>query len=207
MIRINLATATVPTSGGTFTDAAGVAEGADVQRQGVSKLLMILIVPLGLYAYESFVLIPDLISRQNSKQNLLNSLKAQNDSSRGALEEKKKFEEDQDRLRKQIGAIDGLSKDRLKEVKILDTIQKDIPDKVWLSELSLREERITIIGNANADADLTAFMDILSRSIYIKEVNLVRSSETQITPTSGISKKFEISCLINREGLGNGGPQ
>jgi len=206
LIRINLASASASGAGG-FTEMAAASEGSEIQRQGITKLFIMLILPVAFYTYESFMLIPDLIARQNSKQNLLDSLKAQNETSRGALEEKKKFEEDQAKLRKQIGAIDGLSKDRLKEVKILDTIQRDIPEKVWLSELSLKDERVTIVGNANADADLTAFMDVLSRSIYIKEVNLVRSNEMQSSQSAGISKKFEISCLINREGLGNGGVQ
>lgn len=196
MIKINLAPSAQgknTTAGAAFGEAA--ADASEIQKQGAIRLLVLLIIPLAIYAYE-LQLIPGLQGKLNSKRNVLTSLKQKNDQAKGAVEEIKKFKEDQAKLQKQIDTLEGLRKERLKEVKILDNLQKDIPDKVWLTKIDFQESKLSLSGLATADVELTGFMENLSRSVFLHEVNLVRSSEQP--SENGTLKRFDISCAVDQ---------
>lgn len=197
MIRINLAQSQfqmVKMEGGEEISLE-LGGSSEVQRQGAIRFLIMLIFPLLLYAYE-FQNIPSLSSKLQSKNSHLQSLMQKNEQAKGAVEEIKKFKEDQARLQKQIDTLDGLQKERLREVKILDNLQKDIPEKVWLTRLDFQDKNLIMLGIAVADSELTVLMENLTKSIFFKQVNLVKSSEY---PTDrGTFKKFEISCVIDK---------
>lgn len=200
MIRINLATS-VPV--GTIEGGGEAIEGmqgdvSGIQRAGVMRLLVILVAPLILYFYE-FQNIPELKSKLQSKSTYLASLTQKNEQAKGAVEEIKKFKEDQSRLQRQIDTLESLQKERLKEVKILDNLQKDIPEKVWLTRLDFQDVNLVIDGVTTSDSELTLFMENLSKSVFLKEVNLVKSSE--VPSDKGLLKKFEIVCVIDRPNL------
>lgn len=203
MIRINLARGLPPIGTGAsavegldaFEAAAAGEDSSQVDRQGAMRLLMILLVPLALYGYE-YMNLPELSAKLRSKNTLLTSLTQKNEQAKGAVEEIKKFKEDQARLQKQIDTLDGLQKERLREVKILDNLQKDIPEKLWLTKIEFQEINLIIAGVTTSDSELTALMENLSKSVFLKEVNLVRSSESQTE--RGLVKKFEIVCVLDR---------
>lgn len=200
MIRINLAKSSrgqeSQAIAGLGTDTSGSSE---IQRQGLLRLAVLLLCPLALWVYE-LQLIPDLQSKLASKRNVLESLKQKNEKAKGAVEEIKKFKEDQTKLQKQIDTLEGLRRERLKEVKVMDNLQKDIPEKVWLTKLDFQETKLTLSGLATADTELTLFMETLSKSVFLHEVSLVRSSEQP--SENGILKKFDISCAIDVQSPG-----
>ena len=196
MIRINLvngkkiSASTAPSGEEILSNA----EAKEVQKQGLLRLFVILILPLLLYLYE-FQNLPELRARVQSKRNLLNSLTQKNAQAKTAVEEIKKFKIDQAQLQKQITTLESLRKERLREVKILDNLQKDTHEKVWITKVSVDARRLTISGVTLGDLELSAFMDVLSRSIFLTRVNLVRSADL---PFSGgvQTKSFEIVCEL-----------
>jgi type IV pilus assembly protein PilN len=211
MIRINLLS---NSAGGGVAAGTGITlqaspEEKEIQRQGAMRLLVILLFPAALYAYE-YMHLPDLNARLRSKQNVLADLQKKNDQAKTAVEEIQQFNQEKSKLQKQIDALDSLRKDRQKEVKILDSIQKDIPDKVWLTRVELKERdkdnnsKLLIDGMATADPELTSFMETLSKSVFYKSVNLIRSQEVQ--SDKGVLKSFEVSCDIDRDIGNNNGP-
>lgn len=200
MIKINLtpnSSASVVSSASAFA-GGGVDFGADdnqIKRQALVKFFVVLLPVIALYAYE-YVTIPDLEQQLRSKRNLLRELKATNDKAKGAVDEIEKFKKDKDRLQLQIDTLEGLASDRLKEVKILDAIQKDIPERVWLTRVETKGDQMTIKGFSTADVETTNFMESLSKSIHLKDVRLVRSVEQQ---TDGsVYKVFDIAVTIDR---------
>ncbi|PIS11374.1 MAG: fimbrial assembly protein [Bdellovibrio sp. CG10_big_fil_rev_8_21_14_0_10_47_8] len=193
MIKINLARgAHVSSALGSSFD--GAVNEAEIRKQGLLRLLIILMIPMAMYAYE-FQMIPELKSKLNSKKNVLQSLIQKNEQAKGAVSEIKKFKEDQAHLQKQIDTLEGLRKERSREVKILDGLQRDIPEKVWLTKIDFQPGRLSIEGMTTADLELSSFMESLSRSIFLKEVNLIRSVEA--TYDGGVVKKFEVSCALD----------
>jgi len=189
MIRINLASSIGGTAAASPT--SGELPASDIQRQGAIRLVIIMLVPFAMYAYELQSL-PDLRSRLESKRTVLQTLTEKNEQAKTAVEEIKKFKEDQSRLQRQIDTLEGLRKERLREVKILDNLQKDIPSKVWLTRIDLQASKLAISGLTAADTELSIFMEGLSKSIFLKQVNLVRSSE--VSSETGTTKAFDISC-------------
>ena len=118
-----------------------------------------------------------------------------NEQAKGAVAETKKFKEDQEKLQKQIDTLEGLRKERLREVKVMDNLQKDIPEKVWLTKVDFQETKLVISGLAIADSELTTFMENLSGSVFLHDVALLRSSEQP--SEGGVLKKFDISCALD----------
>lgn len=206
MIRINLAKGKKISSSASSGGAAMAAGGAggsssDIQRQGLLRLVIIAILPLALYAYETQN-IPELQAKLNSKNNLLQSLTDKNNQAKAAVEEIKKFKEDQTQLQKQISTLEGLRRERLREVKILDGIQKDMPEKLWLTKVVFDKSKIVLSGLTVGDLELSTFMEQLSRSIFLKKVNLIRSSDMPVT--QGLqTKSFEINCELEDAGIGD----
>lgn len=201
MIRINLAKSVpiAPTGTNAVEGTQTIELGsADVQRQGVLRLLILAIVPFALWAYE-FQNLPDLQSRLNSKNTVLRSLTAKNEEAKGAVDEIAKFKEDQARLQKQIDTLEGLQKERLREVKILDNLQKDIPEKVWLTRMEFADTNLKITGAATADLEISAFMDNLGKSVFLKDVSLIKSTDE--VGERGITKAFDILCTIDRPSI------
>ncbi len=199
MILINLS----PSSARQKAGRAGSASALDsaggnteVQKQGAMKLLLVLLPTVGLYFYGDMV-ISEKTQVLRSKREYLTSLNVKIDQAKGVVDEIKKFREDKARLEIQISTIESLTKERLREVKILDAIQSDIPQKTWLTKVDVQNDLLTLTGFAAADADTTTFMEKLSNSIHLKDVNLIKSEENQIA--SGYIKRFEISSAIYRD--------
>ena len=203
MIRINLAKGKAKiaanadsTQTRTFASSDGGGDDSQLRRALIVRIALILLGPLLLFVYEQQTL-PSLSSRLRQKNQELTTLTLKNNQAREAVSQTKKYKNEQDVLQTQINTIEGLKKDRLREVKVLDFMQKDMPAKLWLTRMELVEGKLDIQGIASTDAELTLFMDNLSRSAYLKEVSLVRSVDYS-QKEYGAVKKFEISCLMEK---------
>ncbi len=157
------------------------------------RLLLVLVFPLLLFGYEKMT-IPSKQAEAAELSTMLSQLQEHNSKFENSYKEIQKFREDKQKLETKIGIIDSLSKDRLKDVKALDAIQSSVPEKAWLNSLDMIGNKMQLVGLAMSDADISLFMDNLSKSVYFKDVNLVSSVE-QSTDT-GVLKGFEINCLI-----------
>jgi type IV pilus assembly protein PilN len=169
---------------------------AAIRSQAIKNLVFILIGPIALALYEQATL-PDLQAKAQAKTVQLSQLAEKNSKAREAVEQTKRFRKEQELLQAQIDSIENLKKDRLREVKVLDLIQKDMPDRLWLVKLELNEGKMQIEGMTTTDSELTLFMDALSRSAYLREVSLIRSTD-YATKEYGQLKRFEISCLMEK---------
>lgn len=196
MIKVNLARGFQAAGSRTTVGIELEAGASDIQRQGATKLLIIMIFPLVLYAYE-FVSIPDMKAKLNQRRGYLSELTTKNSNAKQAVEEIRKFKEDQDKLQDKISSIEVLRKDRMLEVKLLDAIQASMPEKVWLLRLDLVEKKLTLGGLAISDSDISSFMESLNRIPVLSEVNLIRSTES--SSPSGNLKRFELGCVVNRD--------
>lgn len=195
MIRINLVTKGAPTAAGS----EGVVEDLkDLQKKGALNLLIILAGPLALFGYD-YVKIPELQSQVRRATTELNKLKEENAKAKTALDEKNRFEQDRIKLQTQIRSIESLSADRIKEVRLLDSIQRDLPQKVWLTRVEIKDNRLNLQGLAISDLDLTSLMEILSQSVFLKEVRLIRSAE-QASP-QGVLKTFQVTAVLFSDAL------
>jgi type IV pilus assembly protein PilN len=200
MIRINLAKSMMEKRqdlGATETMVEGDASDKEIQKQGLLRILLLLSGPIFMFVYEMQT-IPGKNQELQSRTAFLSELTEQNAKAQAAVDEIKKFEEDKAKIQAQIDIIENLKKTRMQPVRVLDSIQRNIPSKVWLISVDLNQNgNIIIQGYSTTDLDLTAFMDGLSRSVFLRDVMLVKSNE-EIDESGANLKKFEISCALEK---------
>lgn len=193
MIKVNLAQGLAVSPGGSF----GAAEGSDAgktRRTALRNLVLLILGPLLLILLEEQVVTEKRAALASVRSKLAVS-QEKNAKAKGAMEEAKKYREEQARLEVQIQSIETLKKNRRKDVRMMEYIRQTIPNRIWLESMDVRDEKVQIRGFAIADADLTQFMDALSRSAFLKEVNLQRSQD-QVSQEFGNIKRFELACLM-----------
>lgn len=200
MIKINLASNTVSAGGGSIGASLGISSdsfmGADeIRKEALKRLVLLLIGPLALYIYENQN-VPGKVAELNSKNQILAELQTYNAKAADSVAEIKKFKEDEALMEARISALEKISKDRQREIRVLDLLQTVIPEKAWLTRIQVNPTRVNIQGLALSDFEVSQFLEALTKSVFLMDVNLVSSSETV---TDGVSlKKFEISCLLER---------
>jgi type IV pilus assembly protein PilN len=111
-----------------------------------------------------------------------------------AVKEVEKYQEEKKRLDSQLEVIKQLSKERLKNVKSLDSLQAIIPAKAWLTSLKLEDKKVDIEGLAVDDIVVSEFMQAMSSTIYFSNVTLISSEEAK--RSEGVVKKFKIKCTL-----------
>lgn len=97
-------------------------------------------------------------------------------------------------LATKIEIMKKLAKLRLREIKALDFIQSNIPDRVWLKELNLKSGAMVIRGGASTDDDLTLFVKSLEKSRGFSSVLLLQANEQR--GAEGSVKNFEITGTV-----------
>lgn len=182
--------------GGDFGQAEALSseDSAIIRREAIKNLFIILIGLLGLMVYEQ-INIPELRAQLQKTNAELNELTEKNLRAREAVAQIRKIKREQEILQAHINAIESLKKDRARIVKILELLQKNTPASVWFNELDFSLGRVTLIGYGITDNDVTNLLEVLSRSVYFREVNLVRSTEFS-SRQFGLVKKIEVSCLL-----------
>lgn len=200
MIKINLSShgagssaASAASFGGGGGDMFMAAD--EVRKEALKRVLIILIFPVALYAYQEQN-IPGKQAELSSKQQMLTELQSYNEKQAASVAEIKKFKEDEAIIEARITALDKISKDRNREVRVLDLLQTVIPEKAWLTKIQLNPDKVVIQGLAVSDFEVSQFLDSLTKSVFLMDVNLVSSSEVIL---EGVTlKKFEVSCVLER---------
>lgn len=199
MIKINLASSGVGSSAaisaslGLATD--GFVSPEEARKEALKRIVVMLIPALGLYAYQQQN-VPQKQTELNAKTQMLNELTNYNAKQSASVAEIKKFKEDQALIEARIAALSKISKDRHREIRVLDLLQQVIPEKAWLTQIKISQEKVNVQGLALSDFEVSTFLEALTKSVFLMDVNLVSSSETTV---DGVTlKKFEISCVLER---------
>jgi type IV pilus assembly protein PilN len=192
MIKINLALSESLISGSS--DSSFPDGSAQIARQqGLTKLVMILLFPAALYAYE-FVTLPDLQSNLRRINAEVATLQAVNQSANVARENLNRYQQEKETLQKLITSLESLKADRLQEVKILDLLQRVIPDKAWLTTVDFKTSSIKIEGLSVNRSDINNFVEALSQSIFLANVIMINTRE--VTDPRGVFFSFTVNASL-----------
>lgn len=204
MIKVNLLKNRAEGAGTQVTSATqidnltaveGVSEGMDAEqaRQIALKFVVIIVATAGLWVYETWHI--DTLREQRR------SIERQNGDMQKEISEKqpvaakaKELQKKITDLRGRIKIIRDLSKTRLREIKSIDYIQNVIPDKVWLTNIEIKDEKVKIEGSAMSDEQLNRFIELIDGKSYFKDVVLLRAVEQKVK--EGTIKNFEISSSL-----------
>ncbi len=171
-------------------------DGADSQRKAIINLLLLFLVPGVLYIYEQ-VVIPEKQDRNRVVEQKLSNLRQTNAKFQSTVSEITKLKSDLERIRKQTSVIGDLSSKRIREVQLLDSVQRDISERVWLTNISIVQGKVDIQAMALSESDTSTFIETLSRSVFLKKVGLIKSEEIK-TP-NGILRKFQVAASMEGE--------
>lgn len=87
-----------------------------------------------------------------------------------------KYEKDRDVLQNKLTTIENLKKNQKGPVKLLDELNRRLPDQVWLTNLQSAGNLISIRGKSLTQTNIGDFMGALDSSPYFHEVRLKLST-------------------------------
>ena len=200
MIKINL----IPSGASTSSAAISGGGGGNLfggdgfyseqsSKEALKRLLIIALGPIALLVYENQN-IPEKMSQLNNQRKVLEELSSYNSKNANSVAEIKKFKEDEALIEDRISELKRISENRVQEIKIMDIIQSNIPEHVWLNELNIQRDVAVIRGMSISETEVTAFQEALSHQKLIKDIKLVRSE--RISKEGVDLRKFEIECYI-----------
>ncbi|MBX7231965.1 MAG: PilN domain-containing protein [Bdellovibrionales bacterium] len=159
----------------------------------ILNLLIILSLPVGLIYYER-----QEINKLKNKSNLISAEVADLDQAlnnkKTEIENSSTLKEKAKELTNKISILKKLARLRIREIKAIDFIQGNIPEKVWLKDLNFKNGELKIHGRATTDDELSAFIHSLEKSKYFSGVLLLQAKEER--SVEGSIKSFEISCSV-----------
>lgn len=200
MIRVNLARGRKQVTKSEFgVDFRGVDLGeAAEQKQALVRILMMLILPAGIYAYYDYTLPEKQAAIQQTKQQI-ETVSQYNAKVATSVEEIKKLKTQLEEVEKKTNAIEKLSSDRLTAVQTLDYIQQNMPEKMWLTHVEFSVDKFIIAGLSSSDIEITNFMESLQKYPMVSDLELIRSSEQ--STNMGLLKKFELSFVVDNDNI------
>lgn len=142
----------------------------------ILKIVVILMFVVGLFIYES-INIPKLKNQLEQENVKLQQLTEYNNKAALAVAEIKKQQEHKNLIERQIASLDGLSKVRLKYIRVLDLIQSHLPEKIWFTSLKSKDNTLEVSGLAFSEDDITNFLNVMGKSIYFSDVSMLSSED------------------------------
>jgi Tfp pilus assembly protein PilN len=199
MIKINLLRnmgMSSATAMGTSV-AGGDFVSVDVRRQAAIKVVIILLFPVLLFIWEKLRL-NSLQADKAQIQQRVDAVEAEKASFGSAAPRVEKANRLKSKIEKQLEVIQGLAKNRLREVKALDQLQSVLPSGTWLESVMIQNGKIALDGFALNEGSLTELLQALSGNVYFSEPKPKGTSVVQ-NPTLGTVTKFNIEFNVGRQ--------
>lgn len=177
----------------TYSSSVVMDSNIDIQKQGLKRLIVLCLVPGLMFAWEYFFL-PSRQEILTQKISYRDKIRSENQKSKKDVDEIKKYEEEEKKLNSEIAAINQLSKDRYREVRIMETIQLSKTEKLSLTRLEISENKLILKGLAMNDQEISSFHENLQKSVYFKEITpgVTREKMTEF----GVFKEFEMNLVL-----------
>lgn len=164
-----------------------------IRKEALMRLVILLLPIIALYLYGQQSL-PKKNEELKAKNKILTEITEYNSKESASVAEIKKFKEDEASIQSRITVLNNLAKDRFREIHFLDLIQQVLPAKAWLKKIEVGDRKVVIQGFAQSDSEVSIFMESLTKSAFLADVNLLNSAESL---SGGINiKNFEISCVL-----------
>lgn len=100
-------------------------------------------------------------------------------------------------LEEKLDIIETLRKGKTGPVKALDDLATEIPNRVWITEMTEAGGSVKIRGTAIDHEDVSAFMKALQKSKYFSGIVLSYSKAAKDAKSNATLYEFEISCSVN----------
>lgn len=202
MIKINLLYAYIEgAKGGTGDGASSHESNEDYDQQvGIEfakRAVVLLIGPVGLFLYESQT-IPVLQAALTEATAQYNELKQFNDSKEGLTQEIKKYETEQARFNAQMDFINKIDNDKVNEYRLFEHLKSSTPSNVWITQLDLEDNNLTIAAESDDPKDIATFIQRLSNADFVTNlVPMNQTSKADFAGTDVTTTVFTVKAQLN----------
>lgn len=171
--------------------AAGLSEEGGKKSPNLGNLVfLVLVIGLGLFYFfqqKAFTRENTLLTKARQEKSQLQYVEAK-------LEEQRKARESLD---KKINLIESLNAKRDLAPRLMDELNRRLPEWVWLSELTYDDKGIQIKGRALSNNLIADYIGNLEASPQLMNVNLV--SSTQRTTQGDQYLEFSLRAVLEKK--------
>ena len=194
MIKVNLSTAKKQ------VDISNIG-GFDFTQLKIKPLLLVIF----LIYVPDFLIYPmwetereTLNQEVNNKNMQLSSLKRKVAQSQDLERQIKELKAQEENLGKKLTAVKQAISEKRNPAPILLYIAKNIPPELWIKDLTIDQELMTIKGEAMDYASIGNFVNSLRASVFIKDANITSTSSAVRESDKKRIETFEVKFGIAR---------
>lgn len=194
MIKINLRTTK------SQVDISNIG-GFDFTKLKIKALLFV----IALIYVPDFVLVPLLEEEKtradeavNAKQTQLNTLKRKISRSVDFEKQIRELKSQEETLGKKLMAVKQAISEKRNPSALLLYIAKNIPNEIWLKELTINVHEMVIKGEALDYTSIGNFVNSLRSSVFIRDANIAGTSSIVRDTDKKRIETFEVKFSIER---------
>lgn len=116
---------------------------------------------------------------------------------RSVLMQVQMFETRKAQLQQRVTIIEQLRRGQTAPVHVLDEISKAVPERLWLTEMTQKEDAITLTGMTTSLTGVSDFVAGLESSSWFREPVDIIDSQMMTDPKTGDLVKFSVVATIN----------
>jgi Tfp pilus assembly protein PilN len=193
MIRVNL----LRNLGLDTGASAGIQVVAvDQQKQGAIKGAVILLFPVLLYVYET-TNITSLNERRDALNHQITDINKKKAAFGDSGPKVEKFTKEKKKIDEQVEVIRSIARNRLREVKTLDSLQTLTPSQVWFEDIAIDGNLVKASGYSNTPDGVETLYAALNNSPLFSRFE--PKGQTQEVQNGMQVVKFKIEFRIGRE--------
>ena len=194
MIKINLSNAKKQ------VDISNIG-GFDFTKLKIKALLLV----IAIIYVPDFVLVPmweeereNITQELNTKQAKLSGLKRKVAQSQDMDKQIRELKAQEENLGKKLTAVKQAIFEKRNPSSILLYIAKNIPPELWIKELDINQDQMTIKGEALDYTSIGNFVNSLRSSVFIREANIAGTSSAVRESDKRRIESFEVKFSIAR---------
>ena len=198
MIRVNLMRG-ISGGGGVALGTSITASpsmGGDVEKQAALRLAVIF-AAVGLFWFYEHNEINAKRDQLSTVQNQISEVQAAKQRFGDAGPIVEKYNKQKEILNAQIKVLEGLTVNRLREVKLLDALQSLIPQSAWLDSIVSDRGRVKIKGFAPDAETVNNLFRQLENNVLFSQVQQTLNVDQDV-PELGLLRRFEFEFIAGR---------
>ncbi|NLF25466.1 MAG: PilN domain-containing protein [Deltaproteobacteria bacterium] len=127
----------------------------------------------------------DVTQRANILKSQSEELQLSLDALKVKTKEVNELKVKRDLLNDKLAIIARLRKSKMGPVRVMDDINRALPEGVWLREIDEKADGMHIKGRALGDQEIVVFLENLKRSRYFRTVDLIETKQMYYAKSSG----------------------
>lgn len=175
--------------------------GFDFSKLKIKALLLVIV----LIYLPDFLVLPmweEELQQSNeaisTKQMQLNTLKRKASQTKEYEKQLNELKAQEENLGKKLMAVKEAINQKKNPASLLLYIAKNIPNELWIQELSIENDILMIKGEALDYSSIGKFVTNLRSSVFIKDANIVGTNSTVREGDKRRIESFEVKFVIGR---------